>query len=85
MHRITDPFFKQLYEKLQQEIEARVHALASGNSMTHGDNGVMSSEGTALRYASDVSHIRALQDVVGLGISIDKDIYGSKRTVDGDE
>lgn len=84
-YRITDPFFKQLHKRLSEELDKRTHAIASGNSLTHGSNGVLSVEATAMRYNSDVSYVQALVDILEMGVSIDKEIYGSQKPVDGDD
>jgi len=84
-YRIVDPFFNQLYKRLAEELEKRRFAVADGNSLTHGSNGVLNVEATAMRYNSDVSYIRALQDIIEIGMSIDKEIYGSQKPIDGDD
>jgi hypothetical protein len=82
---IVDPFFRQMYQKLAEEIEARSNTLVSGGAFIHGNIGV-DAIATAMNYQKAVSYIEALQAVIELGIELDHERYGSKRkTEDGDE
>ena len=77
--QITDPFFRQLYKKLAEELESRINALASGSAISHGDEGHVDAIATAMRYRADTSYIQALQEVIGLGKQIDHQVHGGPR------
>ena len=79
---ISDPFFRQLYKKLAEELENRIDALASGSAISHGDEGHVDAIATAMRYRADTSYIKALQDIVALGKEIDNQIHGGPRKED---
>lgn len=80
---ITDPFFKQLYNRLAEEVDSRINTLASGGAFTHGNIGI-DAIATALNYQKQVSYIEALQQVISLGIELDHERYGggTKRNTD---
>lgn len=74
---ITDPFFRELYNRLIEEIDSRVSTLASGGAFTHGGIGI-DAIATALNYQKQVAHIAALQQVIALGVELDHDRYGKR-------
>ena len=82
---LTDPFFRQLYNKLVEEIDSRVNALARGSALTLGEKIGVDINATAMNYQKAVSYIEALQSVIELGIELDHERYGRKTTDDGDE
>lgn len=86
MPTITDPFFRQLYSKLAEELENRKVMIASGGSLTLGEGAGVDIAATAMKYKGDVSYIEALQFVIELGFDIDREIYGTRKAqVDGDD
>lgn len=76
---ITDPFFRQLYKKIAEQIEDRISALARGSALTHGHAGLLDVNNTGSKYQAEVAYIQALQDVVGIGVVLDHEIYGTKK------
>lgn len=85
-YRIQDPFFKQLYKRLDEELQNRVHVISSGGSKVSNASGMLVDvANTALKYSADVSYIQALQLVIDLGLEIDKQIYGSTQSEHGDD
>jgi hypothetical protein len=82
---ITDPFFRQLYNRLAEEIDSRVNACASGAALTFTVNGGVDTTATAMNYQKAVSYIEALQAVIELGIELDHDRYGNRAKESGDE
>lgn len=83
---ITDPFFRALYNRLAEEIDSRVNALASGSALVLGEKTGLDPQSIALKYQEQVAYIQALQAVIQLGIEIDYDRYGGnkKQIDDGD-
>ena len=81
----TDPFFRQLYNRLAEEIDSRGSALIRGAALTFGEGVGVDAMTTAMNYQKQVSYIQALQDIIELGLQFDKDRYGSRTTDDGDE
>lgn len=82
---ITDPFFRVLYNRIAEDLDNRVTALARGSALILGENTGLDAITTAMKYQAAVAHIQALQEVIELGIEIDHDRYGNKRKEDGDE
>ena len=82
---ITDPFFRQLYNKLAEEIDDRVNALARGSALTLGEKTGIDIAATAMNYQKAIAYIEALQSIIELGIELDHERYGRKKTDDGDE
>jgi len=79
---ITDPFFKSLYNKLAVEIEKRSELLITGGALMHGNGIGVDPTATAMKYQEAVSYIKALHDVIELGLDLDHDRYGNRT--DGD-
>lgn len=80
---IIDPFFRALYQKIAEEIDNRASTLVSGGALIHGNIGI-DATATAIKYQAAVSYIEALQMVVDLGLSMDKERYRSNKNEDGD-
>ncbi len=85
MPNISDPFFRQLYAKIAEELDNRVNALARGGALVLGENTGLDVNTIALKYQSQVSYIEALQAVIELGVEIDHERYGKRTSLDGDE
>jgi len=85
-YRISDPFFRQLYSRLEEDLQARKEILSNGGSTIRGASGMLVDvANTALRYSESVAYIQALQKVIDLGIEIDQQIYGTASSQnDGD-
>jgi hypothetical protein len=81
---ITDPFFKQLYFRLIEEVDKRAHVLIDGGAFSFSEKGTIDIDATALKYQKDVSYIEALQQVIQLGLQIDHERYDGKRGTDND-
>ena len=83
---ISDPFFRQLYNKLAEELDDRVNNLARGSALVLGAHAGLDAITTAMKYQAAVSYIQALEAVIEHGLDLDKDIYGNRKTNnDGDE
>lgn len=82
---ITDPFFKQLYLRVSEELENRAAVLVSGGALMLGANTGLDAVTTAMKYQSAVSYIEALQKVIELGLEIDHERYGRGNKDNGDE
>jgi hypothetical protein len=76
-----DPFFRQLFKRLAEEIDKRAAILISGSALSFSDKGTVDATSTAMSYQKAVSYIEALQSVLELGKEIDQEKYG-KRTND---
>jgi len=72
---ISDPFFRQLHQRLAEEIENRAEAIINGSLVCVG-NGI---DLTGIKYREAVAYIQALQQVIELGLQIDHDRYGGPR------
>lgn len=81
---ISDPFFKQLYARLADELDSRVDALARGSALIPTSGLGLDAITTALKYQEAVSYIAALQAVMELGLQFDKERYG-RRPTNGDD
>lgn len=81
---ITDPFFRTLYLKLTEEVDSRVNALASGSALVLGERTGLDPHTIALKYQAAVSYIEALQAVIELGVQIDHDRYGNRKSIEDD-
>jgi hypothetical protein len=79
---LTDPFFRQLYTKLVEEIEKRSDLLISGGALMHNNGIGVDPTATAMKYQEAVSYIRALNDIIELGISLEHDRYGNRSEGD---
>jgi len=77
---LTDPLFRQLYQRLAEDIDGRVNGLSQGSALIIGETGNIDASATALKYQYHVAYISAMQAVIGLMIEIDHDRYSSKRT-----
>ena len=75
---LTDPLFRQLYQRLAEDIDNRVNGLSQGSALILGDTGNIDATATALKYQYHVAYISAMQAIVGLMIEIDHDRYGKK-------
>lgn len=83
---LSDPFFRQLYSKLAEELDDRVNALARGSALILGANTGIDAVTTAMKYQSAISYIEALQNVIELGIQLDREKYGVKtKNNDGED
>lgn len=82
---ITDPFLRQLYTKLAEEIDNRITSLVSGSASVLGSGIGIDATTTAIKYHEQVSYIKALQDVIELGIEIDHERYGNRTKDNGDD
>jgi hypothetical protein len=81
---ITDPLFRQLYNRLMEEIDKRGSVLISGGALGLSEKGFgVDAVATALSYQKAVAYIEALQSVIGLMVEIDTERY--KRKKEGDE
>lgn len=81
---IVDPFFRNLYAKLIEEIDGRGNALIRGSALIQGSGMGVNTTETAMNYQKAVSYIEALQFVIELGIQLDHERYGT-RTTNGDD
>ena len=81
----TDPFFRQLYNRLAEEIDSRGATLIRGSALAFGEGVGVDAITTAMNYQKQVSYIEALQSVLELGLQLDQDRYGKRTTNDGDE
>lgn len=81
---ITDPFFRQLYSKLAEELDDRVNSLARGSALILGANTGIDAVTTAMKYQAAISYIEALQAVIELGLEQDKERYRPKNKEDED-
>lgn len=71
---ITDPFHRQLYMELTEEIARRTEQLASGSALL-----IVNDTGTiAEKYAAQVSYIKALYSVLERCKEIETERYGGK-------
>lgn len=83
---ISDPFFRQLNARLQGEIENRIYALTEGGSSVHGDRGLLLDPvNTAIKYKEDIAIIKTYRDVIELCFEIDREVFGTKHTEEGDD
>lgn len=83
MTRITDPFFKQLYTRLVEELDNRVVSLSENGAAVRGDQGLLLDPfNTAMKYQIDVAVIKAYRDVIELGFEIDRENHGGKANKD---
>lgn len=81
--RLTDPFFRVLYTRLSEEIENRRQVLAGGGSSVRGENGLLLDPvNTAIKYERDVATIEAYNQVLRLGLQIDRELFGTKHNED---
>jgi hypothetical protein len=71
---LIDPFHRQLYNKLDQEIQERVIALSEGSALKITDDRQSVTE----KYAAQVSYIKALRDVLEICKELEQDRYGSR-------
>lgn len=81
---ISDPFFRNLYARLEEELGDRVNSLASGSALILGANTGIDAVSTAMKYQAAISYIQALQQVMQLGLEIDKERY-KRPSNDGEE
>ena len=58
---ISDPFFRQLYKRLAEEIDNRIFSLAKGSALALGTGVGLDAITTAMKYQAQVSYIEALQ------------------------
>lgn len=79
---ITDPFFRKLYNRLAEDLDNRVNALARGSALAQGEKPGLDAVTTAMKYQEQVSYIQALQAVIELGVEIDHDHYGKRTSGD---
>ena len=82
---ITDPFFKQLYNRLAEEIDKRASVLIDGSALSYSEKGTIDIQATAMKYQKDISYIEALQAVIQLGLELDHERYGKHTSDEGDE
>lgn len=75
---LIDPFHRELYGKVMEQITNRAERLINGSAARTTD-GVSS---VAENYAAQTAYIKALQDVLGLCEDIERDRYGVKRQED---
>lgn len=81
--RITDPFFRQFYNRLVEELDKRIHALAEGGASVRGVEGILLDPvNTAMKYEKDTAVIQAYKDIIELGLEIDREMFGTKRVGD---
>lgn len=59
--------------------------IAAGGSLTLGKDAEVDVQATAMKYKGDTAYIKALQAVIELGFEIDREIYGTKNTDNGDD
>jgi len=84
--RVTDPFFKKLHIRLLEEIDKRASSLINGGAFVRGDKGLLVDPiNTASKYEKDVAVIKAYQDIIELGLEIDREMFGTKHIEDGDD
>ena len=76
---ITDPFFRQLYKNLAEDIDNRVNALAKGAAFIIGANGNIDAMATALKYQYYVAYMEAMQSVIELGLELDHERFGTRN------
>lgn len=82
---IIDPFFRQLYNRIVEDLDSRVNALARGSALVLGEKTGLDPNTIAMKYQAVVAHIAALQEVIDLGIEIDRERYGTKTKQFGEE
>lgn len=85
MVSISDPFFRNMYQRLAEELENRKHVLAGGSALSIGEDGRIDAIATALKYKGDVVYIECLQAVIELGLGLDREQYGGRKQNDGDD
>ena len=85
MRLSTDPFFRQLHQRLAEEIDNRTNVLASGGALAFNEKGSRDPISTAMKYQADVSYIEALRSVIELGFEMDHERYGTKKKTEDDE
>ena len=81
MPNISDPFFRQLYQRLAEEIENRTEAIINGGLICT-ENGT---DFTGIKYREAVAYINALKQVIDLGTQLDHDRYGIRNKNDGED
>jgi hypothetical protein len=79
---ISDPFFRQMFQKLAEEIDRRSESLSTGSALINAKGIGVDVYSTAMKYQASVSYIEALKFVIELGLEMDLERYG-KHT--GDE
>lgn len=83
---VSDPFLRKLLPKLEEELNDRVNNLARGSALVIGERVGIDIANTAMNYQKSIAYIEALQNVIELSISIDRDQYGTRsKNTDGDE
>jgi hypothetical protein len=75
---LTDPLFRQLYQRLAEDIDNRVNGLSQGAALILGDFGNIDATATALKYQYHVAYIAAMQATIDLMVEIDHDRYGKR-------
>lgn len=82
---VIDPFFRQMYSKLEEELDDRVNALARGSALILGANTGIDATTTAMKYQAAISYIEALQAIMELGLEMDKERYRKPASNNGDD
>jgi hypothetical protein len=84
---VSDPFFRKMLPKLEEELNDRVNNLARGSALVIGERVGIDIANTAMNYQKSIAYIEALQNVIELGCEMDRDQYGhrSKNSIDGDD
>ena len=75
---LVDPFHRQLYGVISEDIARRVSRLATGSASAIID-GVTT---VAENYAAQVSYIQALNDILAKCQEIEVERYGGRRGAD---
>lgn len=72
---IIDPFHGALYKVLTEKLQDRVTGLANGSARA-----ILGSNSTvAENYAVQTSYILALQDIIGMCVEVEQEMYGKRQ------
>lgn len=78
---LIDPFHRNLYKVLSEDISDRVEQLVTGSAKKYSDG----AESVAEKYAAQISYLQALRTVLEKCREIEVDMYGSRQTKPGED
>lgn len=71
---LIDPFHRELTTRLTAEIDKRIEQLTEGSAKRY----INDSETVAEKYASQITYIKALRDVLTICVELEQARYGAK-------